>query len=236
MMNRTLMPGIVVASAVLAAGAFAAEPALTIYNQDFAVVRDSVPLDLKQGVNRVSFNDMTAHVEPDSVMLRDPAGVQALQILEQNYRSDPISQELLLNLYEGKTIDFQVQVEFVRAASVTASRFYIYDGAKIDWQRYRGWSMENVRQQSDYGTQSNPKVWVMREFDNAEGNGLGIPLPKGRMRFYRRGDAGQLEFIGESMIDHTPRDEKVRVYTGNAFDLVGERRRTCVLADSPRKN
>ena len=236
MMNRTLMPGIVVASAVLAAGAFAAEPALTIYNQDFAVVRDSVPLDLKQGVNRVSFNDMTAHVEPDSVMLRDPAGVQALQILEQNYRSDPISQELLLNLYEGKTIDFQVQVEFVRAANVTASRFYVYDGAKIDWQRYRGWSMENVRQQSDYGTQSNPKVWVMREFDNAEGNGLGIPLPKGRMRFYRRGDAGQLEFIGESMIDHTPRDEKVRVYTGNAFDLVGERRRTCVLADSPRKN
>ena len=425
MMNRTLMPAIVVAAAVLAAGAFAAEPALTIYNQDFAVVRDSVPLDLKQGVNRVSFNDMTAHVEPDSVMLRDPAGVQALQILEQNYRSDPISQELLLNLYEGKMINFQVtrgekqeivrgkivrsgyvphqaglrrygqqyrqtqysyssgggnqpiiemegklrfglpgvpifpalgddtilkptmdwliaadkpgkfdaelcyvtggmsweadynvvapeqgdvvdvigwvtmdnqsgrafenariklmagdvnkiqpeeagwmweagmgsmggampeppvsertfdelhlytlqrpttlrdretkQVEFVRAANVTASRFYIYDGAKIDWQRYRGWSMENVRQQSDYGTQCNPKVWVMREFENAEANGLGLPLPKGRMRFYRRGDAGQLEFIGESMVDHTPRDEKISVYTGNAFDLVGERRRT----------
>ena len=49
-----------------------AEPALTIYNQDFAVVRDTVPLDLKTGVNEVRFADATAHLEPDSVILRDP--------------------------------------------------------------------------------------------------------------------------------------------------------------------
>src|SRR5262249_43359771 len=47
-------------------------------------------------------------LEPDSVILRDPNG-RALQILEQNYRNDPISQELLLSFYEGKTIDFLVQ-------------------------------------------------------------------------------------------------------------------------------
>ena len=50
----------------------AAQPALTIYNQNFAVVRDSVPLDLKQGVNDVRFTETTAHLEPDSVILRDP--------------------------------------------------------------------------------------------------------------------------------------------------------------------
>ena len=46
--------------------------------------------------------------EPDSVILRDPTGARALQILEQNYRNDPVSQELLLSLNEGKTIDFEV--------------------------------------------------------------------------------------------------------------------------------
>ena len=85
----------------------AAEPALTLYNQNFAVVRDTVPLDLKAGPNAVRYSDATAQVEPDSVILRDPAGKHALQILEQNYRNDPVSQELLLSLFEGRTIDFQ---------------------------------------------------------------------------------------------------------------------------------
>ena len=84
-----------------------AEPALTIYNQNFAVVRDTVPLDLKSGTNAVVYSGATAQVEPDSVILRDPKGKHSLQILEQNYRNDPVSQELLLSLFEGKTIDFE---------------------------------------------------------------------------------------------------------------------------------
>src|SRR2546422_9207663 len=87
---------------------FASQPALTIYNQNFAVVRDSVPVDLKQGVNDVRFTETTAHLEPDSVILRDPSGKTKLQILEQNYRNDPVSQELLLSIFEGKTIEFLV--------------------------------------------------------------------------------------------------------------------------------
>src|SRR5438045_5363042 len=86
--------------------------------------------------------------------------------------------------------------------------------------------MEQIRQDQNYGTQSNPKVWVMEEFKNAELNHLGIPLPKGRLRFYRRDNDGHLEFIGENTIDHTPKDEMIRVYTGNSFDVVGERERT----------
>ena len=416
-------------------GAADAEPALTIYNQDFAVVRETIPLDLQRGVNSVRFADTTAHVEPDSVMLRDPEGRHALQILEQNYRADPVSQGLLLSLYEGKTIEFLVrqgdaekivegkivrsgymphqsglsrygqqyaqtqaryaygasgqpivevdgklrfqlpgmplfpaladdtilkptfhwvietdrrgsfdaelsyvtggmsweadynlvapeqgdvldivgwvtldnqsgktfedariklvagdvsklqpddtsrprfamsdaiggmggmrppvtekafdeyhlytlqrpttmhdretkQVEFVRASGVTSRRFYVYDGAQIDRNRYRNWDMQSIRQDQNYGTLSNPKVWVMREFENTEENNMGIALPKGRLRFYRRDDDGQLQFTGENMIDHTPRDETARVYTGNAFDLVGERRRTNFKIDTNRR-
>jgi hypothetical protein len=53
--------------------AASAQPALTIYNQGFAVVREKVPLDLKAGENAVTFAGATAQVEPDSVVLRDPA-------------------------------------------------------------------------------------------------------------------------------------------------------------------
>ena len=118
------------------------------------------------------------------------------------------------------------QVEFIRAANVASKRIYVYDGVKIDSNRYNGWNWESIRNDYSYGTESNPKIWVMREFANSEANHLGMPLPKGRVRFYRHNDDGQIEFTGENVIDHTPRDENVRVYTGNAFDMTGERRRT----------
>jgi hypothetical protein len=74
--------------------------ALTIYNQNFFVARELVPLDLKAGVNEAHYTGVAAHLEPDSVILRDPGG-RALQILEQNYRNDPVTQELLLSFYEA---------------------------------------------------------------------------------------------------------------------------------------
>ena len=407
-------------------------PSLTIYNQGFAVVRQKLPLALKSGVNHVQIMDITAHLEPDSVILRPLDASQRLQILEQNYRNDPVTQQLLLSLYEGKTIEFvqtdkdanprivqgkiirsgyvppnpaytaygqQVyqqqasnaqssgeqpvievngklqfslpgqpvfpaladdtilkptlswelqtdkpgptiaefsyvtggmdwqasynvvappkgnvlelvgwvtlhnqsgktfhdarvklmagdvnklappgayftgslgavsfgigggqigppvtekafdeyhlytlehsttlhdretkQVEMVRAAGIQSKPVYVYDGFKVD-QNYQNWPMENIRQQESYGTLSNPKVWVMQEFKNSTENHLGTPLPKGRVRFYRRDEDGQLEFTGENDIDHTPKDETIRLYTGNAFDMTGERARTEYRAD-----
>src|SRR5438132_8520309 len=83
------------------------QPALTIYSQNFFVARERLPMELKMGTNHVVYSGIAAHLEPDSVILRDPAG-RALQILEQNYRNDPISQELLLSFYEGKTIEFVI--------------------------------------------------------------------------------------------------------------------------------
>jgi hypothetical protein len=406
------------------------QPSLTIYNQDFAVVRQALPLDLKSGENLVNVSDITMHLEPDSVILRDPAGKHSLHVLEQNYRADPVSESLLLSLYEGKTIEFEVgtgpgqqiikgkvirsgytphddfamnrygqnyyqaqmavaaatgqpiievsgqlrfslpgtpifpsltddtilkprlewllatdkagkfpaelsyvtggmswqadynivapekgdvvdvigwvtmdnqtgrtfenariklmagdvnkiqpgsaggvamrmavsaaadmvgppvtekafdeyhlytlersttlrdretkQVEFIHAASVNTKQVYIYEGVKIDPNRYNGWNWENIRNDHSYGTESNPKIWVMREFVNSQANHLGMPLPRGRVRFYRRNDDGQVEFTGENTIDHTPRDETIRIYTGNAFDLTGERRRVSYVVE-----
>jgi hypothetical protein len=64
---------------------------------------------------------------------------------------------------------------------------------------------------------------VFVTFRNDEKSGLGLPLPKGKVRVYQRDDDGKEQFIGEDEIDHTPKDEEVRLYLGNAFDIVGER-------------
>lgn len=384
--------------------ALAADPALTIYNDGFAVVRETVPLDLKAGVQDARFSGMTATAETDSVILRDPAGKVQFRVLEQSYRNDPISRDLLLSLDEGKTISFYSrepgkpdreitgkivrsgygaggqnttqpiievdgrlvfalpgepmfptldddtvlnptlawkldapeaakldaelayvtdgfawhsdynivapeksdiidlvgwvtfdnnsgktfrdakiklmagdvnrvrrvatraftmaragadldaasapmsekafsdyhlytinhpatlrnhetkQVEFVRAQGVNAPRIYIYDGATMTYGNYN-----MFRGAGEYGPQMNKmnkKVWILREFKNSEENHLGMPLPKGRLRFYQQDDDRQLEFTGENEIDHTAKDETIRVYVGNSFDLAGERRRT----------
>jgi hypothetical protein len=410
--------------AVLCSSALAQQVSLTIYNQDFAVVRQQIPLDLHPGENQLTVSDITMHLEPDSVILRDPAGRHAVDVLEQNYRADPVSQLSLLSLYEGHTIDFELpdhsiikgkvvrsgyvrpdyfnldgyeqnsggteepiievegkirfglpgnpifpdlttetilkprlewllvadkagkfpaefsyvtggmtwqadynviapekgdlvdivgwvtmdnrtgktfenariklmagdvnkiqrgqptfmnrmafsaaiggavfsppvtektfdeyhlytlerattlrdretkQVEFIHAEGVTSTEVYVYDGVKIDSNRYNGWGWDNIRNDSSYGTESNPKIWVMREIANSQTNHLGMPLPKGRVRFYRHNEDGQMEFTGENTIDHTPRDETIRIYTGNAFDLSGERKRTNYTVDMGKR-
>jgi len=117
------------------------------------------------------------------------------------------------------------QIEFVRAGGVKSEVIYLYDGAAIDWNRWRGVPPSSLLTAEEFGAEGNSKIAVVREFKNSKESGLGIPLPKGKLRFYRS-NGDQLEFTGENEIDHTPADETVRVVTGNAFDLVGERKRT----------
>lgn len=368
--------------------ALSAQTALTIYNQNFAVVRELVPLDLKAGVNQVNFSGATTQVEADSVVLRDVTGKVALRILEQSYRADAASEGLLLSLNEGKTLDFLArdrdakeyvvkgrvirsgynsagsaatpiievegklrfslpgqpvfpslgddailqptlswQLHTAEAAKLNAELGYVTNG--MSWQaaynliapekgdrvdivgwvtvtnntgkrfdeatvklmagdvnrvqpqavgyganRKRGVAMmamasmdesvvtekafdefhlyslprpvtlrdQETKQveflratgvtapqlylydQQKYGA----KIATVREFKNTKENGgLGLPLPKGRTRFYRQDAAdGRLEFVGENNLDHTARNETVRLYTGDVFDIAVEKKAT----------
>jgi hypothetical protein len=83
-----------------------AETSLTIYNKDFAIIRDTVKLDLKTGVNDVRYSDVALFAEPSSVILRDPTGKTDLQIQEQAFRGSSVTQETMLAWFEGQTIDF----------------------------------------------------------------------------------------------------------------------------------
>ncbi|MGB9928336.1 MAG: DUF4139 domain-containing protein [Methanosarcina sp.] len=69
-------------------------------------------------------------------------------------------------------------------------------------------------------------VKVMLNLTNSEGNGLGMPLPAGVMRVYKADSEGQLQFLGEDSIKHTPKDEEIRATIGNAFDVTGKRIQT----------
>ncbi len=76
-----------------------------------------------------------------------------------------------------------------------------------------------------YGTIStNQQLDVMLELENAKQNQLGMPLPKGTLRVYKADSAGGLQFVGEDQLDHTPRDEKVKLRLGQAFDVVADRK------------
>ena len=125
------------------------------------------------------------------------------------------------------------QVEFLRANQVASSRVYIYDGAQIEPNRFRQ-GESYFRSDPNFGVQSNPKVSIFQDFMNTDANHLGMALPKGRVRFYRRDEGGNLQFTGENAVDHTARNEKVRLFTGNAFDLVGERKRLNFTLDGNR--
>jgi hypothetical protein len=108
----------------------------------------------------------------------------------------------------------QKQVTLLEAKNAKLKKKLIFYGQQY-W--YRG----------KYGqVQSNQKVGVYLDLENTKGNGLGMPLPKGVIRVYKADKSGAKQFIGEDSIDHTPRDEKVRVKMGEAFDVVGERKQT----------
>jgi hypothetical protein len=70
------------------------------------------------------------------------------------------------------------------------------------------------------------KVGVFMEFDNRENAKLGMPLPKGVVRVYKRDSAGNAQFVGEDAIEHTPKNETVRLKLGNAFDVTADKKQT----------
>ncbi len=125
------------------------------------------------------------------------------------------------------------QIElFDQARDVPADKLMVYVG-----QPYHGWSYSSDPfVQRDFGNQSNKKIDVYLRFKNDEDFGLGVPLPAGRIRVSQLDEAdGSLEFIGEDIIDHTPKNESVLIKLGSAFDVVGEHVRTNFLIDARRK-
>lgn len=106
------------------------------------------------------------------------------------------------------------QINLTSATVIPLVKEYLLQGAP---NYYQGVYSEQIL---------NQKVGVFIEFINRQAHNLGIPLPKGTVRVYKRDSDGALQFVGEDAIDHTPKDEKVRIKTGDAFDIVAIRHQT----------
>jgi hypothetical protein len=103
------------------------------------------------------------------------------------------------------------QLTLMAARDVPVAKHLVYHGAQ-DYYR------------TSYGVPiANQKVGVYLELRNSAEHRLGAPLPKGKIRVYKADGAGSQQFVGEDWIDHTPRDERVKIKMGEAFDVVGER-------------
>jgi hypothetical protein len=353
--------------------AWADEVALTVYNQDFALVREVRSIELSKGTETVRFKDVAARIDPTSVRFKSLTAPDQVFILEQNYEYDLVSSGKLLQkyvdrqirllaeeerFYEGTLLsaaddliiqDTSGQIKIIKDKEVQVLEFpqlpeglitrptlvwllysqrsgrhdtevsYLTDG--VNWHaeyvaaineddtrlELGGWVSLDNRSGATYrdaklklvagevhrvrpaprfpegralamdvagkgvpqfeekaffeyhmytlnrpatvknnqikqltlfpnadvrvkkiltynGVQDGSKVRINLEFKNNKQNGLGIPLPQGKLRVYKKDEDQSLQFIGEDLIDHTPKDEKVRVFLGNAFDMVGERK------------
>lgn len=122
------------------------------------------------------------------------------------------------------------QIELLKAGDVPVKKIFLYDGAP-QYRFYGG-----LNNDANYGSEdSNKKINVVIEVKNSRENNMGMALPRGKVRLYKRDEAdGSLEFIGEDQIDHTPKDETVKLHIGDAFDIVGERKRTDFKVDTGR--
>ncbi|MEM4598181.1 MAG: DUF4139 domain-containing protein [Candidatus Diapherotrites archaeon] len=107
------------------------------------------------------------------------------------------------------------QINLLEAEKIALKKEYVFDEQDYYYYYYS----------SNYNT-SKGKVKTMVSFENSQSNNIGIPLPKGIVRVYKEDSQGKLQFIGEDSIYHTPKDEKVRLFLGYAFDIVAEKKVT----------
>lgn len=106
------------------------------------------------------------------------------------------------------------QVALLSASQVPARKELLLQGADYYYQSSVGELGQKI------------KVGAFIEFDNTEASRLGLPLPKGAMRVYKKDAAGNAQFVGEDRIDHTPKNEKVRLKLGEAFDITADKKQT----------
>ena len=108
------------------------------------------------------------------------------------------------------------QISLINSTGVPVKKEMIFDPSKGNnsWWYY-----------SDRDETLKENTRVELEIVNSKANNLGMPLPEGKVKVYKKDTEGSLQFIGEDAIEHTPKDEKIRLYIGDAFDVVGERTR-----------
>jgi len=180
---------------------------VTINNQSGATYRDAALKLVAGDVNRAASRDDSRRAMEMAAKAASPA------VADREFKSEGFFEYHLYTL-DGRTTIKESQTKqltLLSAADIPVDKRFIYYGA-ASYHR------------TQYGVPiSNQKVGVYLDIRNAKENRLGVPLPKGKVRVYKADVSGSQQLIGEDWIDHTPKDERVRIKMGEAFDVVGER-------------
>ena len=149
---------------------------------------------------------------PEASRMMEMKAVNAAQFAQENF-----SEYHLYTLGRKTSIENSEtkQISLLQGSGIPVQKTYVVDG---QYYYYRGLQSP--------GSPIKDPVMVYYKFKNEEKSGLGMPLPAGNVRVYQKDSRGSLLFIGEDRIDHTPKDEMVKVHIGNAFDVIEERKQT----------
>jgi hypothetical protein len=180
---------------------------VTINNQSGATYQNAALKLVAGDINRAASRDDSRRAMEMAAKAASPA------VADREFKSEGFFEYHLYTL-DGRTTIKESQTKqltLLSAADFPVEKRFIYYGA-ASYHR------------TQYGVPiSNQKVGVYLDIRNTKENRLGIPLPKGKVRVYKADTSGSQQLIGEDWIDHTPKDELVRIKMGEAFDVVGER-------------
>jgi hypothetical protein len=182
---------------------------VTITNNSGATYRNAAVKLVAGDVNRV--RDEVQPRAAGRAMLME-AAVRAPQ-----FREEGLLEYHMYTLQHPSTIkdNQSKQISLLSTAGIPVRKELLLSGASSYYQE--AYSGDIAKKQ---------KVGISIELENREKNHLGMPLPKGTVRVYKKDSDASLQFVGEDVIDHTPKDGKVRIKLGEAFDVVADRKRT----------
>jgi hypothetical protein len=180
---------------------------VTIDNRSGATYEDASLKLVAGDVNRV-------RPEPAVMALGDDMHVRGMVAKEQ-FQEESFFEYHLYTLDRPATLkeNQTKQISLLSAEGAKAKKLFVVS-PQASWWFAR------------FDAPEKPKVGVYISLENSKSNGMGMPLPKGTVRVYKKDSKGDLQFVGEDRIDHTPEDETVRVKMGDAFDIVAERVQT----------
>jgi len=201
---------------------------VSIINQSGASYPDA-------GLKLIAGDVQRAAPPPAQYLMRDKRVAMAAEMAAPGFEEKAFFEYHLYSLGRKTTLpdNSTKQIElFPPVSGVPVEKVLVYYGLGAG---FRGVFADPVTDRNYGAGEFNKKVDVYLRFENSKDVGLGMPLPAGRVRVNKLDPADQsLEFIGEDTIDHTPKDEKVLIKLGSAFDVVGERKQVDFKLDTDR--
>jgi hypothetical protein len=152
---------------------------------------------------------------PAAPMARDMAMAKAMRV--EQFAQENFSEYHLYTLGRKTSVEDKEtkQISLLQGSGIPVEKHLVVNGQNFYYHN-----------QQNPGSPIKDNVMVFYKFKNDEKSGLGMPMPAGNVRVYQKDSKGNILFVGEDRIDHTPKDEMLSIHIGNAFDVISERKQT----------